>query len=211
MNIENFGVISYNDGMNFQLQGRSRVLSGKSSGKIFILQHNPSVITLGRRASAKNLLFSEQTVKSKGYEIVDVNRAGDITVHEIGQVVLYFILPVKSKNSKQFIDSVFLPLQRFFDKEYSLLVKFNDKFPGLWVEDRKLSSMGFDLTGGVSMHGVAINVSNTLEGFSLIAPCGMKDVKMTSLSMELGKSIDIDNFILLLKNFLVQNFQNLGQ
>ena len=73
-------------------------------------------------------------------------------------------------------------------------MEYNPQKPGLWVKDKKIASIGFDLTGGISMHGIAINISNNLNTFKYINPCGFESSVMTTLSKILNKQIDPEFF-----------------
>jgi len=173
-----------------QMQERDRVRKGESAGTIFILEHDPPVITLGRRCTHGNILASKEELASLGYQVRETGRGGDVTVHEPGQVIAYFVVPLKSKDAGMFVSRVMTTLSDFLHKNFSVNAPYDPSRPGLWTEGGKLCSVGFDLTGGVSMHGTALNVSNSLKGFSLIVPCGMSNVTMTTLSRAAGSEID---------------------
>ena len=187
--IERAGRLPFDTALIMQQEERERVRAGRSPGKIFILEHDPPVITLGRRASKENFLIPEKNILAAGYQVRHTGRGGDVTVHEPGQVVVYFVLPFRTKAVKAFVEWVMVRAAHTL-RDYLLDVQYDPKRPGLWVENRKICSVGFDLTGGVSMHGIAINVANSLRGFGLVAPCGMRDAVMTSLSREVNRPVD---------------------
>ena len=191
MKYEDLGKISYDAAVKLQLDERERVKNQKSLGTIFFLEHNPPVITLGRNALENNLLVPEKLLESRGYHVRKVSRGGDITVHEPGQLVVYFVVPLRSKEVRGFVNDVMNVVRACLDENFGLKTRFDDTKPGLWVNDKKICSVGFDLTGRVSMHGIALNVCNTLEGFSLIVPCGLSGVKMTTVSKELKKEVSV--------------------
>jgi len=180
---------------------RERVKNGESEGTIFFLEHKPAVITLGRNAIESNMLVPEKLLESRGYQVRKVSRGGDVTVHEPGQLVIYFVIPLKSKAVREFVDGVTNAITLCLKKDFSLEVAFRQDKPGLWVEDRKICSVGFDLTQKVSMHGIALNVCNSLEGFSLIVPCGLPGVKMTTISKELKREVKVNDVIEFMKTF----------
>lgn len=192
--VEKAGRLSFDTAVAMQREERDRVMAGSSPGKIFLLQHDPPVITLGRRAVRENVLVSEGELAAAGYQIRTTGRGGDVTVHEPGQIVAYFVVPFRTKAVKEFVEWVMVRTARTL-QDYLLEVQYDPKRPGLWVENRKICSLGFDLTGGVSMHGIAVNVSNSMKGFSLIMPCGMRDITMTSLSQEINRYVDPDDVI----------------
>ena len=199
--IKELGKVSYDAAEKLQLEERERVKNGESSGTIFFLEHDPAVITLGKNAIESNILIPEKYLATKGYDVRKVSRGGDVTVHEPGQLVVYFVLPLKPKAVREFVDGIMKAVISSLLK-VGIKANFDDKKPGLWVENRKICSVGFDLTGRVSMHGIALNVCNTLEGFSLIVPCGLSGVKMTSVSKELNRSISVQEVSSILKRHL---------
>lgn len=189
------GAVDYDTALKLQLEERVLVKEGKSKGTIYYLEHKPAVITLGRHAIETNILLPEKLLESKGYQIRKVSRGGDVTVHEPGQLVVYFVVPLKAKVVRNFVDGIMNLVSTVLKSEYGLDSYFKPDVPGLWVEDRKICSLGFDLTQRVSMHGIALNISNSLEGFKMIVPCGLSGVKMTSLSNELGRVIEVSEIL----------------
>ena len=189
--LNDLGQIDYDLSLRLQLEERQKVKDGQSGGTIFFLEHNPPVITLGRNALSSNMLFPRKLLENKGYHVRAVSRGGDITVHEPGQLVIYFVMPLKAKAVRNFVDSVVNVLLSCIKEDFNLDAEFDDQKPGLWIKGKKLCSIGFDLTQKVSMHGIALNVCNTLEGFSLIVPCGLSGVKMTTIKLELNEEITI--------------------
>lgn len=195
------GQIDYDAAVELQLAERERVKSGESEGSIFFLEHKPAVITLGRNAIESNMLVPEKLLESRGYQVRKVSRGGDVTVHEPGQLVIYFVVPLRSKAVREFVDSVTNAITMCLKKDLGLEVAFRQDKPGLWVDDRKICSVGFDLTQKVSMHGIALNVCNSLEGFSLIVPCGLPGVKMTTISKELKREVTVNDVIESMKTY----------
>lgn len=197
------GQIDYDSAVKLQLEERERVKKGESGGTIFFLEHKPAVITLGRNAIESNMLIPEKLLGSRGYQVRKVSRGGDVTVHEPGQLVIYFVVPLRSKAVRGFVEGVMQGISLCLKEKFGIAANFSQDKPGLWVEDRKICSVGFDLTQRVSMHGIALNVCNTLEGFSLIVPCGLPGVKMTTMSKELDRKIGVDSVIEFMKTYLL--------
>jgi lipoate-protein ligase B len=195
------GKIDYDSAVALQLEERERVKNGGSAGTIFFLEHDPAVITLGRHAVETNMLIPEKLLESRGYQVRKVSRGGDVTVHEPGQLVVYFVVPLKSKAVREFVDGVMNDIGLCLKEKFGIDAKFSQDKPGLWVGDRKICSVGFDLTQRVSMHGIALNVCNTLEGFKMIVPCGLPGVKMTTISKELGRDVTVNEVIEFIKTY----------
>jgi lipoate-protein ligase B len=185
------GRICYEDSVNLQNEERLLFLNGESSGTIFFLEHYP-VITIGRNGSSDNLLKSAEYLNSQGIDVKTSSRGGDITAHEPGQLVVYFVMPVKSKNAKKFVNGITGKIISFLEKDYGIKSSYDKKNPGIWVDEAKICSIGFDLTGGVSMHGIALNVCNSLETFQYIVPCGISGCSMTTMEKVTGKKTEIE-------------------
>jgi lipoyl(octanoyl) transferase len=190
--------IDYDTALKFQTEEKERVRSGHSQGTIFLLEHSPSVITFGRHADHNNLLVRKDFIEGRGYQIREVSRGGDITVHEPGQVVGYIVLPLKSNSVRSFVENIMNTIQSSLVKEFGLETEYIENKAGLWIGERKICSVGFDLRGRVSMHGFALNVNNTLEGFSYVVPCGLAGVSMTTVSKETGMDVKTADIKLLL-------------
>ncbi|MCP4132840.1 MAG: lipoyl(octanoyl) transferase LipB [bacterium] len=202
INVIPLGTIDYDSALALQLKERELVAGSKSPGSIFILEHDPPVITLGRHAAPEHLLHPEPELEQDGYQIRRASRGGDVTLHEPGQVVIYFILPVQSKAVNKIVEPIMRFMESFLKQEFALAAVYDGKRPGLWVENRKLCFTGFDLTGRASMHGIAINVSNPVESFDRIIPCGMEGISITSLNRELPCAISSIDMALSLKKAL---------
>ena len=181
--------IDYSSSEQIQYKEKENVKQGLSQGTIYILEHNPPIITIGRHFGIDDILLNNHDI-----EIKKTSRGGSTTAHEPGQVVIYFVLSIKSKNTAEFVNACVKPLILLLSEKYSLLLEYNPKKPGLWVKDKKIASVGFDLTDDISMHGIAINISNDLNTFKYINPCGFESTVMTSLSKTLNKQIDSENF-----------------
>ena len=189
--IEIMGPVEYRKAMDIQYAEKQRVVDNGGPGKIFFLEHYPPVITLGRHSTDSNVLFSGNALKERGYELLQTNRGGDVTVHEPGQLVVYYVVPVKSKNTVSFVNGIIDPVVEALNDHLGTELYYSEKKPGVWQGAEKCISVGFDLRQGVSMHGIAVNVCNTLEGFSLVNPCGMPSGMMTTLSRITGRSITV--------------------
>ena len=194
MNFIKLGKISYLNAFDIQKKEKEKILEKKSSGSIYFLEHNP-VITVGLNAGKESILFNEEIIESRGYEICKTSRGGDLTVHESGQLVVYFVTPLRGKSVRQFVKTITETIRNSLAEVYGLQSEYDETRPGLYIDAKKICSIGFDLRGGVSMHGIAINITNTLKGFELINPCGYQGLKMTSVQKELDKSVDINKLI----------------
>jgi len=152
-----------------------------------IVEHRP-VITLGARQNANKLLIERAKLIEKGIDVVEIRRGGGATAHNPGQIVFYPILNLQQ--SRLGINEYIRTLEQI---GIELLEKLGVKserrkcFPGLWIENRKIASIGVRVSRQITHHGMAINISNNLSIFDYIIPCGLDDVVMTSVLKETGK------------------------
>jgi len=193
--------ISYTKATEIQEYEKQKVIDNKSSGSIYLLEHLPSVITLGRNADTNNIIYSKKKIEEKQFQIIETSRGGDVTIHEIGQLVIYFVLPIKFKQVKTFVLNIMNKTKELIQNLYNLELTYYKDKPGLWILDRKICSFGFDLRAKVSMHGLALNVNNDIISFNLINPCGLQGVKMTSVKIETKAEQNIKY----LKEYIIEN------
>lgn len=158
---------------------------------VLIVEH-PPVITLGARKSENKLLEDEETLRGKGIEVVHIGRGGGTTAHNPGQLVVYPIIKLKTLGLD--VSSYVRSLEQVgIDLLAGLGVESGRRkgFPGLWIGEKKIASIGVQLKKWVSFHGIAININNDLSIFDTIVPCGLDGVEMTSVKKEIGKTADM--------------------
>lgn len=173
---------------------------------ILILEHRP-VITLGVRQSANKLLVDETELARKNIELVPIRRGGGTTAHNPGQLVFYPIINLKSAKLGvseyiRLLETIGIELL----SQFQLQVNRRKGLPGLWVEERKIASIGVKIQKWVTFHGMAININNDLSIFDMIEPCGLGDVAMTSATVEIGKKIEMAEAKIKLKKLLTKYF-----
>jgi lipoate-protein ligase B len=152
---------------------------------ILTVEH-PRVITKGRRPSDQDFLVSPQDLQEQGFAIEEAGRGGKLTYHGPGQLVGYFIVSLRERKLSipQFVrllEDCLIQTMQIFKIDVGRRVGF----PGVWFNGKKIGSIGLSIDRGVSMHGIALNVSPEMEDFAAIVPCGIPDCRMTSLKMEL--------------------------
>lgn len=152
--------------------------------RLLFVEH-PPVFTLGRRGGRENLTVSEAFLGSRGIEIIQTDRGGNITFHGPGQAVLYPIIDL-GRARIGVADFVYglEEIMRLTVQEFGIQARRDGKNHGLWVGDSKIGSVGISVKKGISIHGLALNVCPDLEYFSWINPCGLENVAMTSLVRE---------------------------
>ncbi len=158
---------------------------------MFIVEH-PSVVTLGRRDdSIKNLKTSPQKLERLGVELVHSDRGGDITYHGPGQIVAYPI--IRLVNHKLSVSGYVHKLEAIVIAalaEIGIQGQTDPEAVGVWVPEgdnlAKICAIGVRIRRGISLHGLALNASTDLRGFSHIIPCGLTDRGVTSIAKILG-------------------------
>lgn len=166
---------------------KARIEKKLSSDVILILEHTP-VFTLGRRGGSENLTVSEAFLKKSGIQVIQVERGGDITYHGPGQMVVYPILDL-DRRRLGITELVFMLEEIMIRVSGAVGVKAdrNHRNRGVWVANKKLGSIGLAVRKGISFHGMALNVNLSMTPFEWIHPCGLMNISMTSLAMELPK------------------------
>ncbi len=206
INIIDCGLKDYKSVLTLQENAHNDLLQGRGKDTIFIVEH-PLVITLGARTGANKLTKDADAIKQAGIEIFQIRRGGGTTAHNPGQLVIYPIINLK-KHSLGVSDYVHL-LEKIgieFLSELGVNACTKKGFPGLWIDDRKIASIGVQIKKWITFHGIAININNDLSIFDLIIPCGLENIKMTSAEKESGKKIDIDYAKNILKKILTKYF-----
>ena len=157
-------------------QMRSLVRAQSFKDQIWLLEH-PSVFTLGTAADPSNVL------NPGDIPVIQTDRGGEVTFHGPGQLVIYFLLDIKSKKigPKIMVANLQLIIQKVL-RHYSIESSFIEGAPGVYVENKKIASIGLRFSGGRSYHGISINVDMNLTPFSLINPCGYEGLEVAQIS-----------------------------
>ena len=189
---------NYQDTLKIQESLREQVLSNPSHEYLILVEHE-HVYTLGKNANYSNIL-------NKACDIIQTDRGGDVTYHGPGQLVAYPIINLKKR--KIGVKSYVKMIEQLISKTlmyYGLETHVPIKETGVWVEDKKIASIGIHVSRGVTMHGLAVNISTDLSYFDNIISCGIEGVKMTTIDKELGKKIAMND----IKKQLISNFNKI--
>ena len=154
---------------------KSHIRKEDFKNEIWFLEHHP-VFTLGTAADQKHIL------NAKDIPVVQSDRGGEVTYHGPGQLVIYFMIDVK--RSKLGPKTLVKSLQEFTKsllKEYSIDSKFIDGAPGVYVNEKKIASIGLRISKGKTYHGISINVDMDLTPFGYINPCGYQGLEVTQI------------------------------
>lgn len=185
--IQRLGRVPYDEGLRLQESARARVLDG-GVDEVLLLEHDP-VVTLGKRGG----LVDRAALERLATPIVQTERGGFATWHGPGQLVAYPIIDtlrarVGVRRLVRALGGLMLGVAA--DLGLADLV-YDDERPGVYREGRKLGSLGLHLSRGVTMHGLALNVCNDLDGFRAIVPCGFAELQVSTLSRELGRAVPV--------------------
>jgi lipoate-protein ligase B len=181
------GMVEYGEALALQERVRSARQADLIPDVMLLLEHPPTY-TRGRRSAPGELPMGEDWYRMQGFEIVDVDRGGKITYHGPGQLVGYPIMRIDDVVA--YIRTLEQGLVAALAQEgVSARARPEDgpDYTGVWVGDRKIASLGVHVARGVTTHGWAVNVENDLQPFSWVVPCGLDNVRMTSVIKETGR------------------------
>lgn len=197
LTVHRLGRVEYEDGIRLQeLFARAR-REGKVGDVLLLLEH-PPVLTLGRGASRTDVLAGPEVLESRGVEVHETNRGGEVTYHGPGQIVGYPILDLAPdrKDVRRHVRSVEEGMIRAL-AEHGIDAGRIERWPGVWVgsdaggDARKVGAVGVHIARWITTHGFALNVNSALEDFELIIPCGIREAGVTSMERELGHPVDV--------------------
>ncbi len=200
MEVLDFGRMSYGRCLELQHAYFDSMVYARKHNKdvrerLILVEHNP-VVTLGRHAQDSNLLLSEESLRGRGIDCFRVGRGGDVTYHGPGQLVAYPLLNLDSHGLgvKDYVKLLEETVIRTIGI-YGIIGERVEGATGVWIgkggsRERKISAIGVRCSRFCTMHGVALNVNVDLSGFTVINPCGFTDKGVTSMSAELGQSLD---------------------
>ena len=185
-----------------QLQEQRR--AGAIGDTVLIVEH-PPVITLGARKTANQLLVDANELARRGIDVVEIRRGGGATAHNPGQLVFYPI--VHLQQLRLGVNEYIRTLEAIGIELLAALGVDSARrkgFPGLWIGERKIASIGVRVSRFVTCHGMAINIQSDLSIFDFMIPCGLDGVQMTSAQEETGRTYDMKQIKTKLGELLVR-------
>ncbi len=200
--------ISYQNALDTQLETLTKVLEGTAPDTYLTLEHSP-IYTIGRTRDKSSLLNPELLPHPQ----VEINRGGQATYHGPGQLIGYPIINLRNlgKDLHTFIRAIESALVSTC-QDFGVDATIRDGLTGIWVEKRKLASIGVGVKKWVSMHGYAINITKeSLTGFNYIIPCGLQGISMTTVAQEANKDITVQEFAETTTKHLEAEFTKLMQ
>lgn len=187
------GRVPYADALALQerLVGERR--DGVVPDTLLLLEH-PHVITLGTSSSSAHVLVDAKERATRSIDLFETGRGGDVTYHGPGQLVGYPILDLKP--DRQDLHRYLRDLEEVLVRALATLGVEAGRVPGLtgvWTPRGKIAAIGVRVSSGwITSHGFALNVSTDLGYFRTIVPCGISDREVTSLSVEAGREVTLD-------------------
>ena len=206
LSVIRLGLIEYEKALELQQKIQRLIQEDLIENTLLLLEH-PPVITVGVNGkNNNNILVNKDFLGRKGIIIYQSNRGGDVTYHGPGQIVGYPIINLNcfGKDVKEYVrrlEEVFIHLLKV---EYGLISSRNSGYPGVWIENNKITALGCSVKRWVTMHGFAFNVNTNLEHFQWINPCGFTDRGVTSLQKILGKPQNMDT----VSSFVTNHFSH---
>jgi lipoate-protein ligase B len=189
--VAQLGTVPYGDGVRLQETLRERRQAGELPDLLLVLEH-PPVYTKGKRTEPADLPMGEDWYRSQGIEVCDTDRGGRVTYHGPGQLVAYPIMAVE--RVADFVHAMEGAIVAALADEGIAAEVRDTPYTGVWAGDAKIASIGVRLSGGVTTHGLAVNVDNDLQPFQWIVPCGIDHVLMTSVATETGRARSLPCF-----------------
>jgi len=185
------GSMRYGEAFDLQKREVERLQRGEGDDVLLYVEH-PHVITLGRNATGSALVADPKFIASRGCEVVTTDRGGDVTYHGPGQIVGYPI--VRLEGTRRDIRRYVHDLEEVLIATLADFNVFAGRHPlhrGVWVQERKIASLGIRISRWVTCHGFALNVSTDLSYFELMNPCGITGCAMTSLEREILSRVSL--------------------
>jgi lipoyl(octanoyl) transferase len=181
------GRLAYQPALDLQEKNAAARTSAEIPDQLLLLEHDP-VYTIGRQRDRSSL-----GPAALPHPVVEINRGGQATFHGPGQLVGYFIFDLQKLTPDlhlflRWIEEGLIALLA----EYGLAAQRRESLTGVWIEDRKIASIGVGVRRWITMHGFGLNVGSDLSGYEAITPCGITGVTMTSLSREIGREISVE-------------------
>lgn len=184
-------VTGYGEALDIQRALVAARIEKRLDADVILALEHPPVFTLGRNRGRENLMVSDAFLEEKGVELFQTERGGDITYHGPGQLVAYPVLDMGAAGLgvSEYVSALETIMVRTAEN-WNIRARGHMKHRGVWVDGKKLGSIGIAVKRGIVFHGLALNVNLSLAPFEWINPCGFKNITMTTLELESGERID---------------------
>lgn len=199
--------MEYLDALELQRSLHNDIADNQRENTLLLVEH-PSVYTAGKRTQ-------DHERPQDGTPVIDVDRGGKITWHGLGQLVGYPIVrlarPTELVGFVREIETALIATC----SELGLATTRVEGRSGVWVVDhqgeRKIAAIGIRVARGVTMHGFALNVEPDLTPFQAIIPCGIADAAVTSLAIELGRSISLEEVLPVVEKYMYESLAKVSR
>ncbi len=213
LKIIDLGLCDYQETRDLQKELQQKLIAGDPDDYLIICSHT-AVITRGKSSKENQILASEAELEAQKISVIEVERGGETTYHDPGQLILYPIINLSRHKKdvawylRQLEEVIILSLQEFGVRGLRIQGK-----TGVWIgsgggfPDRKIASLGVRISRWCTMHGLAVNIYNS-DKFKVIVPCGIDGVMMTDLITEtrVDSQLSVDLFVKF-QDSIVANFQ----
>ncbi len=189
LEVIDLGLMEYGEALSLQQGMVQDRIEDRAPDRLLLMEH-PPVITVGRSGSNSDVVLPEVVLIKKHIAVCKSDRGGKTTYHGPGQLVACPIIKLRAKDVHWYVDTLLHVAQEVIG-EYGLNPTLRDRAPGVWVQDRKIASLGISMRKWVTSHGIALNVNVDLDGFDCIVPCGAPGLPVTSMARELGGPVDL--------------------
>ena len=172
LTFKSLGTVNYHETLELM---RSHIKEKDFSNEIWLLEH-PPVFTLGTAADNNHVL------DPKEIPVVQSDRGGEVTYHGPGQLIIYFLLDIKKLGCGP--NKLVVSIQEFIKEllfDLSIESSFIEGAPGVYVNDKKIASIGLRISKNKTYHGISINFDMDLKPFTYINPCGYEGLEVTQI------------------------------
>lgn len=174
------GPMPFEAALALQMEARDAVAEERAEPILFLVEH-PAVLTVGRRGSDDDILWTDEQLASEGVAVSQTPRGGQVTLHAPGQLVAYPIVPIGRQ--------IRVHLHNLGDTSTTLLTElgvegaeFRMDHPGVWVGETKLGSIGVHISRGVTVQGLSLNLSVDPKLFGALVSCGVQGLTIRSVA-----------------------------
>jgi len=204
LRILDLGRVPYTEAMDLQHRWVRRLQAQRDEpAAMLLLEHDPPVITLGRRGRREDILASPEQLEAERIQVHHCSRGGQATYHGPGQLVAYPIVRVgrAGRSVRRYVRDL---EQAVIDvlKRLGLGGRRRQGHPGVWADGGKMASVGISVKRWIAYHGVALNVSTDERHLGYVVSCGMPDASVTTISRQLGRSVSVEE----IKPIFVERF-----
>lgn len=163
-----------------QLRTREAIAAGTALETLFLVEHPPT-LTLGRRGSRDDVLWTDEQLAAEQVEVCETPRGGEVTLHAPGQLVAYPVVRVGRKIREHIVRMAEVTIA-LFEQLGVNDTEFRMDHPGVWRGETKMASIGVHISRGISVQGMSINLDVAPRLFGALVSCGLPDVRMSSVA-----------------------------